>query len=218
MFNFIKNKLQTLYNTVTSALGGLFSRSTIDENTLKELELILIKADAGVKTSRAAIEHLRENVENGTISHGMALRTALYDTLLDILEKVPPYNPTGSVFLFVGINGSGKTTCAGKLAHHFAKQKKKVLLVAADTFRAAATEQLAQWAQNTQTHIMTGKQGQDPASVVFAGCKEFLAQKYDILIIDTAGRLQTKTNLMQELAKIKRIITKHLPTAHIRTL
>jgi fused signal recognition particle receptor len=218
MFSFIKNKLQKLYNTVTSALGTLFSRTKVDENTLTELELILIKSDAGVKTSRTVIGQLRDGVLKGTISQGTALRTALHDALLGIMDSVPPFERTGSVFVLVGINGSGKTTFAGKLAHYFAVQGKKVLLVAADTFRAAAPEQLAQWARTTQAHIITGKPGQDPASVVFSGCEQFVAQQYDILIIDTAGRLQAKTHLMQELAKIKRTIIKKLPDAKIHTL
>ncbi len=218
MFSFIKNKLQKLYNTVTSALGTLFSRTKVDENTLTELELILIKSDAGVKTSRTVIGQLRDGVLKGTISQGTALRTALHDALLGIMDNVPPFEQTGSVFVLVGINGSGKTTFAGKLAHHFALQGKKVLLVAADTFRAAAPEQLAQWARTTQAHIITGKPGQDPASVVFSGCEQFVAQQYNILIIDTAGRLQAKTHLMQELAKIKRTIIKKLSNAKIHTL
>ena len=115
-----------------------------------------------------------------------------------------------TVFLFVGINGSGKTTSVGKLAHHYTQQGKKVLLVAADTFRAAAPEQLNQWALKSGADILCGKEGQDPASLVYQGCEKFKNEDYDILIIDTAGRLQTKVNLMHELAKIKRCVQKQL--------
>ena len=111
----------------------------------------------------------------------------------------------------MGINGSGKTTFAGKLAYDLHKQGKKVLLVAADTFRAAAPEQLKQWAIRTGASIINGKEGQDPASVVFTGCEQFKSQGFDALIIDTAGRLQTKTNLMKELEKIHKIISRQLP-------
>jgi fused signal recognition particle receptor len=118
----------------------------------------------------------------------------------------------------VGINGSGKTTFAAKLANAYVTQGKKTLLVAADTFRAAAVEQLTTWATRTNTPIVTGNPGQDPASVIFQGCQQFNLHHYDALIIDTAGRLHTKTNLMHELAKIKRIIAQQLPNEPVETL
>ena len=150
---------------------------------------------------------------------GAQLKTALHSILLSILNKNDMPNYTNQqIFLLVGINGSGKTTSIGKLAHFYAQQGKKVLLVAADTFRAAAPEQLAQWAQQTHADILTGKEGQDPASLVFQGCEKFKKEGYDILIIDTAGRLQTKINLMHELAKIKRSLSKQLPDMPIATL
>ena len=120
--------------------------------------------------------------------------------------------------MLVGINGSGKTTLAAKLAYHAKSKGKKVLLVAADTFRAAAQEQLGLWAQKLNADIELGKQGQDPASVVFAGCQRYKQQGYDTLIIDTAGRLQTKTNLMKELEKIKRVIGQQVPNQTINTI
>jgi fused signal recognition particle receptor len=119
--------------------------------------------------------------------------------------------------LMVGVNGSGKTTFLGKLAHRLTQDGKKVLLVAADTFRAAATEQLQVWGEQTGADVFTGRDGQDPASVVFDGCKTFIEGNYDHLLIDTAGRLQTKINLMNELSKIKKIIARHLPDEHIHT-
>ena len=122
------------------------------------------------------------------------------------------------VYLLVGINGSGKTTFAAKLALKWLQKNKKVLLTAGDTFRAAATKQLEFWADKIGTEIVTGKQGQDPGSVVFAACDKFKKDSVDILIIDTAGRLQTKINLMNELSKLKRIIQKQLPEAKICTL
>ncbi len=218
MFNFIKNKLQKIFTHITSKLGSFFNKKTVDEQTLKELEILLISSDVGVTTTRIIINELKKQVANGSTS-GQELKTLLHSILLALLtkDKTPDYNHQ-RVFLLVGINGSGKTTSVGKLAHYYAQQNKKVLLVAADTFRAAASEQLTEWAHLTNTDIVRGKEGQDPASLVFQGCETFKKENYDIIIIDTAGRLQTKINLMNELAKVKRSIAKQLPDMPIATL
>ncbi|MDP3889004.1 MAG: signal recognition particle-docking protein FtsY [bacterium] len=218
MFNFIKKTLQKIYLTVTSQLGALFGRETIDESTLKELEILLLAADTGVKTTRSIIDQLKNQFKSGTLKDGHHLKESLGTILRQILNNVNIDNSQARVHVLVGINGSGKTTFAGKLAHHYTQQGKKVLLVAADTFRAAAQEQLNAWAQKSNTAIVLGKPNQDPASVVFTGCEQFINQHYDILIIDTAGRLHTKVNLMNELTKIKRIINKNLPGETIHTL
>lgn len=217
MFNFIKKNLQKIYHSITSRLGSLFGQSTIDEETLKELELILLQADTGVPTTKKIIKHLKEQHANGIIKAGSELKAALHKELLSILVHHASTDDA-DVILLVGINGSGKTTCAAKIAYHAHKQSKKVLFVAADTFRAAAPEQLNAWATKTNASIELGQSGQDPASVVFAGCKRFKDEEYDQLIIDTAGRLQTKINLMRELEKIKRVIAKQLPDKKIATL
>lgn len=217
MFNFIKNALSKIYSHVTSKLQTLFARNTIDEETLRELELLLISADTGVKTTRTIIENLKKQWQTGKIQEGASLKQALEKELLAILN-IQKTTPDCSVYLLVGINGSGKTTFAGKLAYNLAQQNKKVLFVAADTFRAAAPEQLKQWAQRTGASIIQGKEGQDPASVVFTGCQQFKTEGFDALIIDTAGRLQTKVNLMKELQKIRTIISKQLPDHTICTL
>ncbi|BDC35276.1 hypothetical protein Noda2021_12340 [Candidatus Dependentiae bacterium Noda2021] len=217
MFSFVKNQLQKIYQQFTSKINALFAKDTLDDQTLKELELILMGADTGVKTTRALIESLKKQYAAGTITKGPQLHEALKKELLAILEKTPTPKETG-VYLLVGINGSGKTTTAAKLAHQAKNEGKKVLLVAADTFRAAATEQLVTWANRIGVDIVTGKEGQDPASVVFAGVKQFKDLNYDTLIIDTAGRLQTKVNLMRELEKIKRIVITHLTNHAITTL
>ena len=218
MFSFIKNKLQKIFSTVTSKLGSFFSRTTIDEAALKELEILLISSDVGVATTRSIIAALRKQMANDVID-GVQLKAHMHTILLDILtqHKAPDLSKE-KVFLFVGINGSGKTTSIGKLAQHYTQTGKKVLLVAADTFRAAAPEQLNQWALQTGADILIGKEGQDPASLVFQGCEKFKNENYDILIIDTAGRLQTKINLMHELAKIKRCVQKQLPNKNVVTL
>lgn len=218
MFSFIKSKLQKIFSSVTSKLGSFFNRTIIDTAALQELEIVLISSDVGVATTRSIIAALKNKIGSGIID-GAKLKALMHTILLDILTKndVPDYRKH-KVFLFVGINGSGKTTTIGKLAQMYTQQGKKVLLVAADTFRAAAPEQLNQWAAKTGADILCGKEGQDPASLVFQGCEKFKNEQYDILIIDTAGRLQTKINLMHELAKIKRSVQKQLSDEHVVTL
>lgn len=216
MFSFIKDTLSKIYTSVTSKVHALFSRESIDQETLNELEQILIQADTGVKTTKKILAVLQEKVRNGEIAKGSDLQKALEQELLALLTQKPIESTP--IYLLVGINGSGKTTFAGKLAHRFNAEGKRVLLVAADTFRAAATQQLEQWAARTGADILTGQGNQDPAAVVFQGCEKFKKDAYDILIIDTAGRLQTKVNLMKELEKIKRVIAKQLPDTPITTL
>ncbi|MFC1870705.1 signal recognition particle-docking protein FtsY [Candidatus Dependentiae bacterium] len=217
MFSFIKNSLKKIYSGITSQLNTLFGKKTIDEAALKELEVILLSADTGVKTTRSIITQLKEMHAAGQITEGESLKQALNELLLATLSK-PSSPKEGNVFVLVGINGSGKTTFAAKLAQQYKSLGKKVLLVAADTFRAAATQQLAQWAEKTNVALEQGTENQDPASVVFQGCDRFEKEQFDILIIDTAGRLHTKSHLMDELAKIKRVIDKKLPSQSINTL
>ncbi len=215
MFSGIKQKFQKIYNQFTNKAKELFGYSVIDEQTLNELERLLISADTGVKTTRAIIAQLKKDVASGSIKQGQDLKNALSVQLESVLK--PYEEDETSVYLLVGINGSGKTTCAGKLAHLLQGQGKKVLLVAADTFRAAAQEQLQQWAQKTGAAFESGQQGKDPASVVFTGMERFESGNFDAVIIDTAGRLQTKTNLMRELEKIKRVIERKAPQATLST-
>ena len=218
MFGFIRSKLQKIFVAVTSKLGSFFSRKTIDDAALKELEIVLLSSDVGVSTAQSIIALLKKDIDAG-LHDGAHLKERMHTILLNILRAVENKDfQEQNIFLFVGINGSGKTTSIGKLAHMFVRQSKKVLLVAADTFRAAAPEQLKEWATTTGADILIGKDGQDPASLVFQGCEKFKNEQYDILIIDTAGRLQTKINLMHELSKIKRAVEKQLPQESIATL
>jgi fused signal recognition particle receptor len=219
MFNFIKSSLQKIYSSITNSLSCLFSRATIDEKSLKELEIILLSADTGVKTTRVIMDKLQKAHQQGNLKEGTHLRITLQDTLIEILSKPTPVTfQSPSIFLLVGINGSGKTTFAAKLAYYWQQQGKKVLLVAADTFRAAATEQLEIWAKKSSIPLVLGHGITDPSAVVFQGCATYKKEQFDILIIDTAGRLQTKVNLMHELTKIKRVINKQLPNLPIHTL
>ncbi len=218
MFSFIKNSLKKIYTGITSRLGALFGYQKVDEATLKELEIILLSADTGVQTTKKIITELRDQYQKGLIAEGTALTIDLETQLHETLKQETNPEYSASIFILVGINGTGKTTFAAKLAHQEMKRGKKVLLVAADTFRAAATEQLAHWADQIGVDIVRGNEGQDPASVVFQGCQKYRDGQYDSLIIDTAGRLHTKVNLMNELAKMKRVIEKKLPDKKISTL
>lgn len=217
MFNFLKNALASIYQQVSGKLGALFSKPTIEKEQLDELEKILITSDTGVALTNVIMKNLQTAYSSGSISRGSDLKHALAQELTQTLTK-PPAPLDFTVFLLVGINGSGKTTFAGKLAHYLKNHKRSVLLVAADTFRAAAVEQLATWADRTQTPLVKGTENQDPASVVFQGCQQFLQGNYSALIVDTAGRLQTKANLMKELEKIKKTITRLIPNASVLTL
>jgi fused signal recognition particle receptor len=216
MFNFLKEKLQKIYTGLSSGLHNLFLKTTIDQESLAELEKLLIQTDTGPKMAQRIINSLKKQLQAGTLVHGNDLKHALKEQLLQLLPQTALQ--TDHVYLLVGVNGSGKTTFAGKLAHHFIQQGKRVLLVAADTFRAAAPEQLQQWAKKTGCELIQGKQNQDPASLVFQACNAFKGGTYDVMIIDTAGRLQTKTNLMKELEKIKRVIAQQLPDQNICSL
>lgn len=218
MFTFIKEKLQKIYSSVTQKLHALFTIKTIDQETLHQLRLILLSADAGPATTEKIITHLQNEFKKGTITQGQDLYQALQEYLLKLVD-FKKYE-SADVYILVGINGSGKTTFVGKFAHYLHKATQKhIILAAADTFRAAAPEQLALWASKSNAEIFTGKPGQDPAAVVFGACETFKKhQENSTLIIDTAGRLQTKEHLLRELAKIKRVVEKQLPHAKICTL
>ena len=213
MFGFIKKAFTAVYEQVTSKLRTLFNQQTINQETLNQLEKILIEADTGIHTTREILKELQTSLTSGTLTEGKELEQALYNQLKKRLQ-INPYSPEADVYLLVGVNGSGKTTFTAKLAN----LKKKPLLVAADTFRAAATEQLSSWATTLSADIVIGSENQDPASVVYKGCEQYLSGDYDALIIDTAGRLQTKVNLMKELEKIRTIISKKLPNKKVSTL
>lgn len=218
MFGFIKEKFKKVYTTVTKQLVALFSGKSLDEDFIKQLHDLLITADAGVKTTQAIIEKFRFMVQNADVQTLEQAKTALEGLLLEHLMLPSTQSQERSrVTLLVGVNGSGKTSFAAKYASLLKKNGKKVLLVAGDTFRAAATEQLDEWGRRIGVDVFIGRDEQDPASVVFDACKKFKEEGYDSLIVDTAGRLQTKVNLMKELEKIKKIIERQLPQESIDT-
>jgi fused signal recognition particle receptor len=217
MFNFIKKALTKIYSQFSSKLQTIFSRQTIDDETLKELETILISADAGIHTTRTIIASLKQAVMQQKITTGQEIKHALAIELKKLLAT-KNFDSEGDIYLLIGINGSGKTTFAAKLGNWLKNTNKKILFVAADTFRAAAVEQLTNWAETLSIPIVTGNENQEPASVVFQGCQRFLEEGFDIAVIDTAGRLHTKSNLMKELEKIKRIIHKQFPHKKVITL
>jgi len=190
----------------------LFSRGQSQEEILDELFELLILADVGVATSQKIINDLKGKARK---SHQSDLKTLLKRELIEILSARPStvQETFPAVWLLVGVNGGGKTTSAAKLAYKYQSQGRKVMLAAADTFRAAAQEQLALWGKKLNLPVIQGQPGADPASVVYDALQSFQAKNYDLLIIDTAGRLHTYANLMAELEKIKKVISREIPGA-----
>ncbi|NIB76210.1 signal recognition particle-docking protein FtsY [Streptococcus pseudopneumoniae] len=192
---------------------------SVDEEFFEELEELLIMSDVGVQVASNLTEELRYEAKLENAKKPDALRRVIIEKLVELYEKDGSYDESIhfqdglTVMLFVGVNGVGKTTSIGKLAHRYKQAGKKVMLVAADTFRAGAVAQLAEWGRRVDVPVVTGPEKADPASVVFDGMKRAVAEGIDILMIDTAGRLQNKDNLMAELEKIGRIIKRVVPEA-----
>ena len=192
---------------------------SVDEEFFEELEELLIMSDVGVQVASNLTEELRYEAKLENAKKPDALRRVIIEKLVELYEKDGNYNESINfqdgltVMLFVGVNGVGKTTSIGKLAHRYKQAGKKVMLVAADTFRAGAVAQLAEWGRRVDVPVVTGPEKADPASVVFDGMERAVAEGIDILMIDTAGRLQNKENLMSELEKIGRIIKRVVPEA-----
>ena len=189
----------------------------VDEKILDELEEELIMADVGAQTSEEIIKNLREKLKKEKIVDKEEVINEIKKELSDVFEGLDSelhIETKPSVILMVGVNGAGKTTSIGKLAYQLKKQGKKVLIAAGDTFRAGAVEQIEEWAKKTNTDIVVPKENQkDPSSVIFDACKKAKEENYDVLICDTAGRLQNKRNLMDELEKMKKIIDRELENA-----
>jgi fused signal recognition particle receptor len=196
-------------------LAGLFGATEITNDIWDELEALLIQADVGIDTSTSILTSLRESVRTRGLTRTTELREALESVLRSRLDVTPDIEISNKPFvvLLVGVNGSGKTTTAAKLGYRYAKAGKRVLLVAADTFRAAAVDQLQIWGKRLDLPVVSGQMGSDPGAVVFDGIQSALAKNYDILFVDTAGRLHTRHNLMDELKKVYRVAGKAQPGA-----
>ena len=220
-FGRLLNGLAKTRDNLKSGIDSLFSGfSEIDEDFYEELEEILIMADIGVATTEKIIENLREKVKEQKIKEISVCRQLLVDSIKEQMyvdETAYEFENKRSVVLLVGVNGVGKTTSVGKLAGQLKNNGKKVILAAADTFRAAATRQLTEWSERAGVELIAGQEGGDPAAVVYDAVNAAKARRADILICDTAGRLHNKKNLMEELRKINRIIDKEFPDAHRET-
>lgn len=209
------SKTRTSFQSAVSQLFRVSKR--IDEEFYEELEEILISADVGVSTTMHLVEQLREEVDERKIKEPEALQPILMEMLHDLLGKEEESLATSedslTVYLFVGVNGVGKTTTIGKLAHRLKNEGKKVVLAAGDTFRAGAIDQLETWGQRVGVDVIKHTAGADPAAVIFDGIQAAKARKADVLLCDTAGRLQNKVNLMEELKKIHRVVSREVPGA-----
>ncbi len=214
-FDKLKAGLAKTKETITTKVNSVFSNfRKVDENLLEELEEALILSDVGVDTATKIVDDLRKRIKLEKIEDAELVKEALKDEISKILNEKDTslhLDTTPSVILVVGVNGAGKTTSIGKISANLKSSGKKVLVAAADTFRAAAIEQLEVWTERAGVDILKRPEGSDPASVVFDAISKIKKENYDVLIVDTAGRLHTKKNLMEELGKIQRIIDRELP-------
>ena len=220
-FDKIKQGLTKTRNAMASTLGSVFSVSHIDDDFYDELEESLILADLGVDTALKATDRLRKVIRERHLKEPEEAKEALKEILVEMLSVGEPQlnlSTKPAVILVIGVNGVGKTTTIGKLAAKLTAEGKKVLLVAGDTFRAAAADQLEIWAGRSGADIVRQYEGADPAAVVFDGIQAAKSRGADVILVDTAGRLHNKTNLMNELNKISRIVERELPDAARETL
>lgn len=221
LFEKLKNGLRNTKNSLSEKIGGIFKSSKkIDEDFFDELEETLITADLGAETSVEICDRLRVQVKKDSLSTPTGVLSAMKAIVGEMLSgnNGLVLNTVPSVITVIGVNGAGKTTTVGKLAANLKAQGKKVLVAAADVFRAAAIEQLNVWTDRAGVDIIKREEGSDPAAVVYDACTGVMKDGYDILIIDTAGRLHNKKNLMDELRKIDKIINQKLPNSARETL
>lgn len=210
----LKDKLSRTRLTIKERLGELFQSGKERDKILDDLAEALILADVGIATTEKVVQSIREKTKKDDTF--AAVEKTLKDELFRILDLSPARLAVDSlpaVIMFVGVNGGGKTTSLAKLAHYFLAEGKRVMMVSADTFRAAAQEQLSLWGKKLSIPVIKGRYGADPASVVFDALQSVKARGCDILLVDTAGRIHTNTNLMNELEKVKRVISRELPGA-----
>ncbi|MFI3170873.1 MAG: signal recognition particle-docking protein FtsY [Eubacteriales bacterium] len=221
-FKKLVDGLSKTRDNIVSNMNSIFSGfSNIDDDFYEELEEILIMGDLGVRTTDNIIENLKEEVKKQGIKEPEACRQILIDSIkeqMDVGETAYEFENKTSVVLVIGVNGVGKTTTVGKLAGKLRDEGKKVVLAAADTFRAAAGEQLAEWANRANADLIGGQDGADPAAIIFDAVAAAKSRKADVLLCDTAGRLHNKKNLMEELKKISRVLDREFPDAHRETI
>ena len=221
-FSRLVEGLNKTRENIVSGMDSIFSGfSAIDEDFYEELEETLIMGDLGIQTTMSVLEDLRKKVKEQHIKEPAECKQLLIDSIreqMDLGENAYEFENRKSVVLVIGVNGVGKTTSVGKLAGKLKDQGKKVILAAADTFRAAAGEQLTEWANRAGVEIIGGQAGADPASVIYDAVAAAKARNADVLLCDTAGRLHNKKNLMEELRKIYRILEREYPDAYLETL
>jgi len=221
-FTKLKEGLSKTRNNIVSGIDNIFSAfTTIDEDFYEELEETLIMGDLGVNATMAIIEDLKAKVKLNKIKDPKECKTLLIESIkerMDLGENAYEFENQKSIVMLIGVNGVGKTTSVGKLAGLLKSQNKKVIMAAADTFRAAAIEQLTEWAHRTNSDIIAQHEGSDPAAVIFDAIAAAKARKADVLICDTAGRLHNKKNLMAELGKIDRVIEREYSDAYRENL
>lgn len=218
-FDKLKNGMSKTRANLGGKLNSVLSVFTrVDEDLLEELEETLILCDMGVPTTERILQQLRERIKQDKIKDASQVRSALQEILCGLVETAPPEERYPLVILVVGVNGVGKTTSIGKIAHQYQIAGKRVLLAAADTFRAAAAEQLSIWAERAQVPIVKYGEGHDPAAVVYDAIDSAKHRGSDVILCDTAGRLHNKKNLMSELEKINRVIDREYPEAARETL
>ena len=221
-FSRLVEGLNKTRENIVSGMDSIFSGfSAIDEDFYEELEETLIMGDLGIQTTMSVLEDLRKKVKEQHIKEPVECKQLLIDSIreqMDLGENAYEFENRKSVVLVIGVNGVGKTTSVGKLAGQLKDEGKKVILAAADTFRAAAIEQLTEWANRAGVEIIAQQEGSDPAAVIYDAVAAAKSRQADVLICDTAGRLHNKKNLMEELRKINRIIDKEYPDAYRETL
>ena len=211
-FSKLKNGLKKTKDALISKLNAVFRGGDIDNDFYEELEYVLISSDMGVETSQEIIASLKEKIIEKHFYKQEQARGLLKEIMISVLTETPKQEFSYPLIItIVGVNGVGKTTTIGKLANYFKSKHKSVSLVAGDTFRAAASEQLNEWAKRANVKIIKHQEGADPSAVVFDGISSAKAKNTDVLIVDTAGRLHTKINLMEELKKIYKILDRELP-------